>query len=235
MPERIFGNPSRERKSRTNLAASPEWAALLECSSPHPDLARLGKLLGEASAPELLDLAEAHGVVALLAPSLRHYEAELDPPGIAQKIRDAHRAQVLASLKMTAELFRLAGLFRDSGLAAMLVKGPALAVRAYGDAGARQYGDLDFLLRQRDILRGTELMIAAGYKPEISLDAIRAQKIPGQYLFVRVSAPASNRAAHRSAPCVTFRGDCRWKISSLAGNSFPWTGTKSPRFPSRMS
>jgi Uncharacterised nucleotidyltransferase len=184
-----LATPFRNAKNVSNIAASPEWAALLECSSPHPDLARLGNLLGEASAPDLLDLAEEHGVVALLAASLRHYETELDPPGIAQEIRDAHRVQVLASLKMAAELFRLAGLFRDLKLEAMLVKGPALAVRAYGDAGARQYGDLDFLLRQRDILGGTELLIAAGYKPEISLDAIRAQKIPGQYLFVRANAP----------------------------------------------
>lgn len=184
-----MANPFDNAKSKSGLAASPEWAALLECSAPHPDLARLGNLLGEASAPELLDLAETHGVVALLAASLRHYDAELEPPGIAQKIRELHRAQVLASLKMTAELFRLAGLFSESKLDVMLVKGPTLALRAYGDAGARQYGDLDFVLRQRDILRATELMTFAGYQPEISLDVIRAEKIPGQYMFVRVAAP----------------------------------------------
>jgi hypothetical protein len=184
-----LGTPLDSPSSRSNPAGSPEWAALLECSSAHPDLARLGDLLGEASAPELLDLAEAHGVVALLAASLRHYDAELEPPGIAEKIRDTHRRQVLASLKMTAELFRLVALFSDSKLDVMLVKGPTLALRAYGDAGARQYADLDFVLRQRDILRATELMTSAGYQPEISLDAIRAEKIPGQYVFVRVGAP----------------------------------------------
>jgi hypothetical protein len=185
----LLATPLANEKNASGVGASPEWAALLECSSPHPDLARLGNLLEEAAAPDLLDLAEEHGVVALLAASLRHYEAELEPPGIAQKIRETHRSQALASLKMTAELFRLVDLFRASKLDAMLVKGPALAVRAYGDPGARQYGDLDFLLRQRDILRATELMINAGYQPEISLDAIRAQKIPGQYLFQRVPAP----------------------------------------------
>jgi hypothetical protein len=184
-----LATPLAKAKSVSGVGASPEWAALLECSSPHPDLARLGNLLGEAAAPALLDLAEEHGVVALLAASLRHYDAELEPPGIAQKIRETHRAQALASLKMTAELFRLVDLFRVARLEALLVKGPALAVRAYGDPGARQYGDLDFLLRQRDILRATELMINAGYQPEISLDAIRAHKIPGQYLFQRTTTP----------------------------------------------
>jgi hypothetical protein len=181
--------PVESPKSNLSGAASPEWAALLECASPHPDLSRLGMLLGEASVPELFTLADEQGVIALLAACLRHYDADLEPPGIVQKIRDAQRAQALSTLKMTAELFRLVDLFRASKLEAMLVKGPVLAVRAYGDTGARQYGDLDFLLRQQDTLRATELIISAGYKPEISLDAIRAQKIPGQYLFVRTAAP----------------------------------------------
>jgi hypothetical protein len=96
---------------------------------------------------------------------------------------------VLSTLKMTAELFRLVSLFRSAGLDAVLVKGPVLALRAYGDTGARHYGDLDFLVRQRDILRATELMISAGYQNEISQDAIRAKKIPGQYTFIRTAAP----------------------------------------------
>jgi hypothetical protein len=90
---------------------------------------------------------------------------------------------------MTAELFRLVDQFRDAGLDAVLVKGPTLALRAYGDTGARQYGDLDFLVRQKDILRATELMISAGYQPEIRPEAISAKKIPGQYVFVRIAAP----------------------------------------------
>jgi hypothetical protein len=47
----------------------------------------------------------------------------------------------------------------------------------------RSYGDLDLLVRQRDIRRATELMSAAGYAAAVSLAAIDAGKIPGQYLF----------------------------------------------------
>jgi hypothetical protein len=92
-------------------------------------------------------------------------------------------------LQLTADLFRLVDQFRDAGLDALLVKGPILALRAYGDTGARQYGDLDFVVRQKDILRATELMISAGYQPEIPVEAISLQKIPGQYVFVRMAAP----------------------------------------------
>jgi hypothetical protein len=65
----------------------------------------------------------------------------------------------------------------------LVVKGPVLAVQAYGDPAMRAYGDLDLLVRQRDIRRATELMSAAGFAPAIPPSAIDAGKIPGQYLF----------------------------------------------------
>ena len=168
---------------------SAEWTALLECASPYADFARLRELLQHVSWPALFTLAEEHGVIARLAGGLRGFEDGFVPQGTSQKIRDAHRAQALSSLKMIAELLRLVELFRASRLDIMLVKGPTLSVRAYGDAGARLFGDLDFLLRQQDIPRATELMAAAGYQSDISLQAIRTQKIPGQYRFIRTGAP----------------------------------------------
>jgi Uncharacterised nucleotidyltransferase len=170
-------------------AGSPEWAALLQCASPHSDLSVLSALLSKVSWPAVVTLAEAHGVSSLLASSVGQLPENLVPPDFAHKIRELHRAQVLSALQMTAELFRLADQFRNAGLDAMLVKGPTLALRAYGDTGARQYGDLDFLVRQKDILRATELMISAGYRPEIAVESLSPQKIPGQYLFVRTGAP----------------------------------------------
>ena len=170
-------------------SSSPEWAALLQCASPHADLSILSALLREVSWPALFALATEHGGISLLVSKVAQFEESLVPPDFAQKIRQLHRAQVLSALQMTIELFRLVDQFRDAGLATLLVKGPCLALRAYGDTGARQYGDLDFLVRQKDTLRATELMISAGYKPEIPVEALNSQKIPGQYLFTRIAAP----------------------------------------------
>ena len=170
-------------------SSSREWAALLQCASSHGDASILSALLREVSWPALLTLAEEHGVISLLASGVAQFEENLAPPEFAQKIRQLQRTQVLSALQMTAELFRLVDQFRDAGLDTVLVKGPTLALRAYGDTGARQYGDLDFLVRQKDILRATELMIAAGYEPEIPVEAISPKKIPGQYVFVRIAAP----------------------------------------------
>lgn len=179
---------TKDIKNNLHSASSPEWAALLQCASPHADLSVLSVLLREISWPELFTLAEGHGVVSLLASGVAQFEENLAPPEFAQKIRHLQRAQVLSALQMTAELFRLVDQFRDAGLDILLVKGPTLALRAYGDTGARQYGDLDFLVRQKDILRATKLIIAADYQPEIPVEAISAKKIPGQYVFTRIAA-----------------------------------------------
>jgi hypothetical protein len=133
--------------------------------------------------------AERHSVISLLAANVAKCEESLVPPEFAQKMQQLHRAQALSALQMTAELFRLVDQFREAALEIVLVKGPSLALRAYGDTGARQYGDLDFIVRQKDILRATELTISAGYRPEIPVEAISPHKIPGQYLFVRIAAP----------------------------------------------
>jgi hypothetical protein len=86
-------------------------------------------------------------------------------------------------LRLTAELFRVLECFSSEGMGALVVKGPVLAMQAYGDPAMRAYGDLDLLVRQKDIRRATELMIAAGFAPAVPLSAIDAGKIPGQYLF----------------------------------------------------
>src|SRR2546425_6601515 len=166
-----------------NASFSSEWTALLECASPSHDLKKLAGLLGPTDWDRLIILAEEHGVIGHLAACLRKLKEDSVPPGIGQALADRRRAQVFFSLRLTAELFRLLESFASEAIGVLVVKGPVLAVQAYGDPAVRSYGDLDMLVRQRDIRRATELMSAAGYVAAVSLSAIDAGKIPGQYLF----------------------------------------------------
>jgi hypothetical protein len=137
----------------------------------------------------LLFLAEEHGVIGHLAASLRDLDPAAVPPEIKRTLLERQRAQNFQTLRLTAELFCLIELFAAKDIPAVVVKGPVLAMRAYGNPAMRSYGDLDLLVRQRDIRRATELMLAAGYQAAVPLSAIDAGKIPGQYLF---SKPDSN-------------------------------------------
>lgn len=160
-----------------------EWAALLECASPARDTGRLTKLLSAVDWPRLLLLAEEQGVLAHLTCSLNDPGA----PAVAQEIRqtllESQRAQNFLTLRLTAELFRIFELFSTNNIPALAVKGPVLAMQAYGDPAMRSYGDLDLLVRQRDIRRATEALLASGFEAAVPLSAIDAGKIPGQYLF----------------------------------------------------
>ena len=160
-----------------------EWSALLECASPSCDRQRLRGLLRSVDWARLLILAEEHGVAGHLAASLRGLKEDLIPPETRQALVDRQRAQVVFTLRLTAELFRILDRFTSEGIGALVVKGPVLAVQAYGDPAMRTYGDLDLLVRQQDIRRATELMSAAGYEAAVPLSAIDGGKIPGQYLF----------------------------------------------------
>jgi len=162
-----------------------EWAVLLECASATPNTQRLRELASRADWSRLLVLAEEHGVIGHLGTRL----PELDDNIVSAEKRSAlvelHRAQVFRMLGMIRELFHLLELLAGKDISLLVVKGPVLAVDAYGDAAIRSYGDLDLLVRQRDIRRATEVLEAAGYEAAVPLSAIDARKIPGQYLFTR--------------------------------------------------
>lgn len=158
---------------------------LLECASPAPDQLRLTALVQSANWSRLLVLAEEHGVTGHLTRRLRELDETLVPPETRQALLDRQRAQAFFTLRMTAELFRLLERFDSGGIGALVVKGPVLAVQAYGDPAMRSYGDLDLLVRPHDIRRATKVMLEAGYESKVSLSSIDAGKIPGQYLFSR--------------------------------------------------
>ena len=151
-----MAEPTSSKPLRGAAEFTSEWFALLECASPSHDLQRLAGLLRSADWTRLLGLAEEHGVVGPLAECVRGLPGDAVPPEIRQSLIDRRRTQIFLSLRMTAELFRILDRFSSEGISTLVVKGPVLAVQAYGDPAMRSYGDLDLLVRQRDIRRATE-------------------------------------------------------------------------------
>jgi hypothetical protein len=135
----------------------------------------------------LLQLAEEHCVLGLLAMRLREFGGAAASPEVFQELRERQRAQALFTLRVTAEMFRLLDRFAEDGVEALVIKGPVLSVRCYGDPGLRHYGDLDLIVRDADVLRSTELMLGLGFEPSVALTAIQAKKIPGEYVFRQTS------------------------------------------------
>jgi len=170
----------------TTSSGSPgaEWLVLLELASPVAEKPRLAHLLrGPLDWRALLSLADEHGLLALAGARIRNCDEPAVPPEILQELGERQRKHALLTLGMTAELLRLLERFAASGIETLVIKGPALSVRCYGDPSARQYGDLDLIVRGSDIRRSTELMIALGYAPRVPIEAIQTGKTPGEYAF----------------------------------------------------
>jgi hypothetical protein len=187
----IHGDFLLKASAKQRNPFSVEWMTLLECANPHPVPDRLGELLEKSPDwPRLIALAEEQGLLPLLAKRLGGVgegrggtQHEFVPSEIRQQLRDAARAQTLFTLSLTAELFRVLDRFATLGIGVLLTKGPVLSARCYGDPGLRQYTDLDLVLRDADIARATDAMMALNYEPRVPLKAIQTGKVPGEYVF----------------------------------------------------
>ena len=161
---------------------------MLEYAKPHPDAQRLSERL---NAPldwtALIAYAEDHGVLGLTSVLLQNHDENIIPAENRESLRVWRRNHTLFTMNLTAEMFRLFDAFAAAGVEALVIKGPVLSARCYGDPGLRQYGDLDLIVRDKDIRHSSELMIGLGYEPSVPLTAIQANKIPGEYNFRQTS------------------------------------------------
>jgi hypothetical protein len=163
-----------------------EWRFLCACASPLLSTSNFPvSAAAELDWNVTLELATAHGVLNLLAARLKETGFQDVPAAVRIELQNRARAKNLFTLSLTAELFRILDEFRQAGIAVIPVKGPVVSLLAYGDPGMRNYADLDFLVRQEEILPASALMRKLQFQADVPEQAIRAGKIPGEYQFTR--------------------------------------------------
>ncbi len=174
--------------------AKPELALLLECARPRVDEAgadRIRALTADHLNWESLHaLAVEHGVTPLLNLHLHAVARNSVPPDRLRQMHDLSRNNAFLNLSLAAELFRVLDIFRAADIQAAPYKGPVLAAQAYGDLALRVFSDLDLILLHRDAARACALLAEHGFQSEVSLAAVSAGRIPGQYLFTREGSRA---------------------------------------------
>jgi hypothetical protein len=89
-----------------------------------------------------------------------------DSRSMLESASQAARATVLSRTLTTTELI---GRLRRSGVESILIKGPATAMRAYGDPSLRSFRDADLLLREYDLPLARSLFINWGYSAAYNL------------------------------------------------------------------
>lgn len=150
-----------------------EVKLLLACARTRLDTRTANEIsrlaAGEIHWRRVVNLARRHALLPLLHRNLNKTCAERVPADILREL-DAHfRRNTLHNLYLAGELGKLLNLFARHGIEAVPFKGPVLTISAYGDLTLRQFGDLDVLVRQGDVLHSKNLLIAEGFQPEKGL------------------------------------------------------------------
>jgi hypothetical protein len=115
-----------------------------------------------------LQLAEHHGVLALLARNLAQHVPDVSAE-IAQSLRTAYAENLRRNLWFAGELTRILEHFEERSVRAIPYKGPVLAQSAYGDLGLRSFSDLDLLITPADFDRVKGALGEIGYHPSQEL------------------------------------------------------------------
>lgn len=149
----------------SNRSGRTELELLCACASPDfaqnaAELFRQGARIDWA---RFLALATNHHVLPLVQRALKVV------PGTAPaEWRDWLRTRQTAiaghNLRAAATLRRLQERLAGAGIPLVPVKGPALALLAYGDVALRQFEDLDLIVRRDDLLRAVAVLEADGFR-----------------------------------------------------------------------
>jgi hypothetical protein len=116
---------------------------------------------------KVLELALHHRVLA----RVYRNAASVIPQAFKQHMHDhvlRNSRNAMSNLLRTIEAVQL---LERAKIRVIVLKGPLLAHRLYGDYGLRICGDVDLLVRADDLLRAAQALSAAGYHHHTKLDA----------------------------------------------------------------
>jgi putative nucleotidyltransferase-like protein len=164
-----------ETMSATIDSGESEWSLLRAAcslssgsadSSPEIFRQSLRRPLNWAS---LLQLAEHHGLVPILYQSLSSVSREVPSPNLSL-LKERYQTNLHRTLFLARELIRILDHFDALGIDVLPYKGLALAETLYGDIALRQAGDIDLLIRSRDLSRIKAALKEVGYSPHLLLN-----------------------------------------------------------------
>ena len=134
-------------------------------TDPGDDIAALVSSVTDWRA--LLGCVKAHAVAPLVYSPLVN-TGRVPADALAQ-LRAAVDENALRSLVLARTLREIVAALEQEHIPVMPIKGPLLARAAYGDLASRRFGDLDLVLRKRDLDRARSILAERGFQPAIQL------------------------------------------------------------------
>jgi hypothetical protein len=131
---------------------------------------------GPAEREALLTAAREQGVVGVLHEAVAR--APLPDPHLLDALRPIHEAWLARGLQQLALLERTRAILREAGVAAVALKGGAVAERLYDTVGERPMSDVDLLARG-PWPDAVAALRAAGYEEDDRADHAWSYRVPG--------------------------------------------------------
>lgn len=156
--------------SASEAALDVEWSVILAACSQFPlpqKVGRIRHLAQQVRWQNVLELAEHHGVLPHTCRFVHDLESFI-PTAVMASFRQAHQSNLHRTLLLSRELIRIVEHLALVGIETMPYKGVALAQVLYGDIARRQAGDIDLLIRVRDLSRIRAALHQLGYSPHSS-------------------------------------------------------------------
>jgi hypothetical protein len=152
----------------TELHLRSEDELILACASTKPGGRQckvIRRLAGKCHDWDyLLQTARYHGLTPLVGSNLDNAAADIVPCQPLEVLRQQFRANAARNLFLTQELLSLVSEFDAEGIEVIPLKGPLLAMTAYGNVALREFLDLDVLVRKQHLNRAGQLLMRCGYQ-----------------------------------------------------------------------
>jgi len=126
--------------------------------------------------PYVVETARLHGITALVSSNLDYSASDIVPREPLEMLRRRFQANAARNLFLTSELLSLIREFTASGIDALPLKGPVLAMTAYGNVALREFLDLDILVPKEQLNRAAHLLRQRGYRQPADQTAERGSR-----------------------------------------------------------
>ncbi len=218
-----------------STALSNEARLLVLCARPvldAPAAKSLQHLLAETlDWPAVLEAAEQHYIVPLLARHLLRIDAALIPEAARQQLRELQRKNAMVSLQWVGmQQLLVERIFVPRGIDHAFFKGAALAQTYYGDPAQRQYRDIDVLVAAERIAEAGQALIDLGFAvsnadwPDFGLRDLRAFCRYHSALELR-SPQGAQVELHKtldSTGCIFSSAEMLRDANVAADSRYPW-------------
>src|SRR4029078_8084126 len=141
---------------------------------------RIRELLGGIDWRAMIALATSWEVEPAVFGNLRVHFADATPPEVLAEITELERAQRAYAVSRTLQVVDLSKRLTEAGIPTIVLKGPAVAIAAYGDYSRRTFGDIDLLVHRDDLPAANDLLLALGYSPKFGPGMVGAL-VSGQH------------------------------------------------------